>query len=145
MKRKDKMLSVANIIDRIYLYNGIAWIVTGVTDLFSEIKVFGILTPFSLLCSVVLIITAICAQKERQDELFVRNITKAQAGAHQYMHGTFLVLIMAWMGLTRVPETFPIQMRDAIVPSFFLFIGVDNLIVGWLFRKYERDEEECIF
>ena len=86
------------------------------------------------------------AKKEEQDELSIKNYDKARSHAMTYMHIVCFVIIIALQLIgTFLSDDLSIDVKGLLVPCFFLGIGIEYIITGLLFRKYERDGEECIY
>lgn len=145
MKEK-KILSVTEQMNLFCFYSGIAWLIGGIAMFFD-----GIISTII----VILAMLAICAthlivmkcKKERQDELSVKNYHQARSNVLSIMHIIYMVTLIALQIITTIPanEAMSISIKDMLIPAFFLSLGIEYIIVGILFRKYERDGEECIY
>lgn len=143
--KENKSLSVLNQMNMLYLYSGFAWIVGGVCMLFEGILP-TILEIFAMLVIIITHIFVMKAKKEEQDELSIKNYDKARSHAMTYMHIACFVIIIALQLIgTFLSDDLSIDVKGLLVPCFFLGIGIEYIITGLLFRKYERDGEECIY
>lgn len=143
--KENKSLSVLNQMNMLYLYSGFAWIVGGICMLFEGILP-TILEIFAMLVIIITHIFVMKAKKEEQDELSIKNYDKARSHAMTYMHIVCFVIIIALQLIgTFLSDALSIDVKGLLVPCFFLGIGIEYIITGLLFRKYERDGEECIY
>ena len=143
--KDTKSLSVLNQMNMLYLYSGFAWIVGGICMLFEGILP-TILEIFAMLVIIITHIFVMKAKKEEQDELSIKNYDKARSHAMTYMHIVCFVIIIALQLIgTFLTDNLGIDVKGLLVPCFFLGIGIEYIITGLLFRKYERDGEECIY
>lgn len=143
--KENKSLSVLNQMNMLYLYSGFAWIVGGICMLFKGILP-TILEIFAMLVIIITHIFVMKAKKEEQDELSIKNYDKARSHAMTYMHIVCFVIIIALQLIdTFLSDDLSIDVKGLLVPCFFLGIGIEYIITGLLFRKYERDGEECIY
>jgi len=144
--KETKSLSVINQMNMLYLYSGFAWIAGGICMFFD-----GILpTILEIIAMLVIIVTHIFvmkAKKEAQDELSIKNYDKARSHAMTYMHIVCFLIIIALqvVGTFLSDSAMSIDVKGLLIPCFFLGIGIEYIITGLLFRKYERDGEECIY
>ena len=126
----------------VYIGNGSAWLAYGVLSLFDNI-VCEILASIFLLLGIVSTLMGM-SSKEKDDEMSKYNMMKAKATAMDLLKIIIcLVLVFdALLGVlyifsTTVKETISIGLRT-VIP---MIIGITEIMVGWLFIKYERDGE----
>lgn len=145
MKTK-KELSVTEQMDLLYLYSGIAWIIGGIFMFFDGI-LFTIIEIIAMLTLVISHIFVMRAKKENQDELSEKNYHKARSHALTYMHVIYAVIIIALqlIGLFNRDASLTIDVKELLIPLFFISLGIEYIMIGFLFRKYERDGDECIY
>lgn len=145
--KENKTLSVISQMNMLYLYSGAAWILGGIFMLFDEAILFTVLECIAMLVIVVTHIFVMRAKKESQDELSIRNYDKARSHALTYTHIVAFLIIIALqiVGTFFSDDTFNIDVKGLLVPCFFIGIGIEYIITGILFRKYERDGDECIY
>jgi len=141
-----KMLSVTDQMDLYFLYSGIAWIILGISIFFDHL-IFTIVEAFCLSILIFTHIFVIKAKKENQDELSIKNYHKARSHVLTYMHLVYFafILIAIISNLLRHEAIMKINITHVLLPLFFVSLGIEYFLVGILFRKYEREGEECIF
>lgn len=145
MKTK-KELSVTEQMDLLYLYSGISWIIGGIFMFFDGI-IFTIIEIIAMLTLVISHIFVMRAKKENQDELSEKNYHEARSHALTYMHVIYAVIIIALqlIGLFNRDASLTIDVKELLIPLFFISLGIEYIMIGILFRKYERDGDECIY
>lgn len=145
--KESKSMSVITQMNMLYLYSGIAWIFGGIFMLFNDNILCTILECIAMLVIVVSHIFVMRAKKEAQDELSIRNYDKARSHAVTYMHVVVFLIIIALqiIGTFFNDNSLSIDVKGLLIPSFFIGIGIEYIITGMLFRKYERDGDECIY
>jgi len=145
--KENKSLSVINQMNMLYLYSGFAWILGGIFMLFNDSIICTILECVAMLVIIVSHIFVMRAKKESQDELSIRNYHKARSHAMTYMHIVVFLIVIALQifGTFFSNNSLSIDVKGLLIPSFFIGIGIEYIITGILFRKYERDGDECIY
>lgn len=145
--KENKPLSVISQMNMLYLYSGAAWILGGIFMLLNDSILFTILECIAMLVIVVSHIFVMRAKKESQDELSIRNYDKARSHALTYMHIVVFLMVIALqiIGTFFYDNPISIDVKGLLIPCFFIGIGIEYIITGILFRKYERDGDECIY
>ena len=126
----------------LYIGNGIAWLMFGVLSIFDNV-VCEIIATICLLCGITSIILGM-SSKEKDDEMSKHNMMKAKATAMDFLKIIicFVLVFNALQGLVHsffptVKETISIVIRT-VIP---MILGIAEIMIGWLFIKYERDGE----
>jgi len=145
MKEK-KILSVTDQMNLFCFYSGIAWLIGGIVLFFDGI-IFTIIEILAMLAICITHIVVMKAKKEQQDELSIKNYHTARSHALSIMHVIYMVILIVLQVITTIPanSAISIEIKDMLIPAFFISLGIEYIIVGFLFRKYERDGEECIY
>ena len=143
---KKKILSVTDQMNLFCFYSGIAWLIGGIVLFFDGI-IFTIIEILAMLAICITHIVVMKAKKEKQDELSIKNYHIARSHALSIMHVIYMVILIALQIITTIPAnaTLSLEIKDMLIPAFFISLGIEYIIVGFLFRKYERDGEECIY
>lgn len=147
MKKNTKeKLSVEQQINLLYAYNGIAWILGGIFQLFEGI-IFYILIIIAMLISIFLLWKVIRSESEIEDEMSTKNLMQAKATTLTYMETVLGIITLTLIVVKKIPffSNMNIYVQDLIVPVFFIYLGIQDLCIGILFHKYEREEDECLF
>lgn len=134
---KDKVMSVKKQIKYLKTLNGIAWVVTGIFELFDNIPCI-ILTIISLSCSTFLLLKVQLSEKENQDEMASRNLSDAKAMTLMQMHIIFCVASVFLIVFVKFPIAHQIDWSRFIVPAFFIILGIEDLLTGMYFKKLEE-------
>lgn len=142
----SKTLSIGKQIDLLYLYIGITWLLIGSFGLFDGI-IFNLLKIFALLGCIVFLIILSRSKKEMDDEMSIRNLEKAKAKAQTNMRIITCCLICIIRIIDFIPAIpkISVDLQTVIVPIFFIYLGIEGIIIGLLFRRNERNEDECTF
>ncbi len=145
MKEK-KSLSVVEQMNMFYLYSGIAWIVSGIFGIFDG-TIFTLIECIAFLTLIITYILTMHAKKENQDELSIKNYHKARSHALTYMHIIYmsLICILQLANMFFQTKSMTIEINKLLIPLFFISLGIEYIMIGLLFRKYEKDGEECIY
>lgn len=134
---KNNVMSVKNQIKYLKTLNGIAWVATGIFELFDNIP-FLILTIISLSCSAFLMLKVQLSEKENEDEMASRNLSDARALTLMQMHIIFSGASIVLMIFVNFPIAHQIDWSRFIVPAFFIILGVEDLLTGMHFKKLEE-------
>ncbi len=134
---KDKVMSVKTQIKYLKTLNGIAWIITGISELFDNIPCI-ILTIVSLLCSIFLFLKVQLSEKEISDEMASRNLADARAMTLMQMHIGFCVASVFLIFFVEFPIAHQIDWSRFIVPAIFIILGIEDLLTGLYFKKLEE-------
>ena len=147
MKTKKKsVLSISTQMDYIYLSSGIGWTLTGVFALFDSM-IFDTLQIIALLCSIFFTHKATFSEKEINDEMSIKNLAFAKASTIDFMRliiSCILLIVTVLLMFPIVPKI-TINISSLIVPMCFIYLGIENTLIGIFFRRNERNEEECTF
>ena len=133
----DKTMSVTNQIKYMKTFNGVAWIFTGIFDIFDNIPCL-ILTIISLSCSIFLILKVQLSEKENEDEMASRNLSEARAKTLVRMHAILCIAATFLVIFVKFPIAHKIDWSQFIVPAFFIIIGIEDLLTGIYFKKLEE-------
>lgn len=139
-------ISVRKQMDLIYLYNGITWLFSGIFGLFDTI-IFEFLQILALLCCLILIVISFYFKKEMQDEMSIKNLAYAKATTLTNMHIVAGCIICFILILYNIPviTNISLDVKNLLIPLFFIFLGIENIMIGILFRRNERKDEECTY
>ena len=126
----------------LYIGNGIAWLMFGAFSIFDNV-ICEIIASACLLFGMTSIVLGM-SSKEKDDEMSKHNLIKAKATAMDLLKIIIcLVLVInAVLGMLHiffptVKESISISLRP-VIP---MILGVTEIMIGWLFIKYERDGE----
>jgi hypothetical protein len=135
---KKNVMSIGKQMKYLKTFNGIAWIGTGIFEIFDNIPC-EILTITCLLCSAFLLVRVQTATKEIEDEMAERNLIGARALTQMQMHILFCVTAVVLMFLSKISLPFPIDWKQVIIPVFFIVIGIEDLLIGIHFKQLEEE------
>jgi hypothetical protein len=135
---EKNVMSIGKQIKYLKTFNGIAWIGTGIFEIFDNIPC-EILTIICLLCSVFLLVRVQTATKEAEDEMAERNLIGARALTQMQMHILFCIAAVLLMFLVKMPLPFSINWKQAIIPVFFIIMGIEDLLIGIHFKRLEEE------
>lgn len=121
---------------------GLLWLVVGITHMFNTF-VFNIIHLASLLCALLLLVVFVKAgldsKLEAYDEMSDYHLMKAKATTHDVLHYVFclgaIIFSLAWSFL-KMPN---IPWHRIVPGSFFLLMGLRDLITGITFRRLEAE------
>lgn len=107
---------------------------------------FTILECLAMFAVIISLFYVMSATKENQDELSIRNYDKARSHTLTFMHIIIfvIIIILKIYGVLFNNSTLAADVKSLIVPYFFIVIGIEYIITN-IFRKYERDGDECIY
>lgn len=134
---KGEIMSVGKQIMYMKTLNGIAWICTGIFELFDNVPC-NILTIISLACSVFLLLKVRFSEKENEDEMADRNMMGARSITLMQMHIIFVVAVVFLEIFLKFPVSQRINWSELIVPGFFITLGIEDLLVGIHFKEFEE-------
>lgn len=134
--KEEKVMSIGKQIKYLKTFNGVAWIGTGIFEIFDNIPC-EILTIICLLCSVFLLIRVQTSTKEAEDEMAERNLLGARALTQMQMHMLFCAIAVILMVLTKLPLSF--DWKQIILPVFFIIMGIEDLLIGIHFKQLEEE------
>ena len=132
-----KPMSCAEQIRLLKVVSGIAWIVVGIFGCF-ENTICLIIQILALLLCAINIIRVSAAKKENSDEMAEENLCKAKAKTLDIMHGVFCVIAIAAIFILG-RNTITLDWAKVIPATFFIVLGIEELIVGVVFRKLEDE------
>ena len=126
--------------DRVKLENtflGLIWLITGLLGFWDSLISLAMKVVTMIACSYTLF-KVMKAQKENADEMAEQNINRAKAFASDYTQITYCVLaIVAMLFLHDVELSVDL---GKIIPNItFICMGINHLVVGLAFRKFEEE------
>lgn len=138
MNRQNKIMSISKQSELIELISGALWIAVGVLELFDG-TVINILTLTSLLAIMAIIMKVRMADKENDDEMSLYDRANAKAKAFDTMRLIFCLAAIVFLVIFHLPsfETAQFSVTRIIVPVAFFFLGINNFLVGYYFKKME--------
>ena len=126
--------------DRVKLektFLGLIWLISGILGFFDGILslVMQIAASFTCIYALLKISTA---KKEKADEMAEQNMNRAKALALDYMQIVYCCLaIIAIIFLRNVELSIGL---NKIIPNItFIAMGINQLLVGFAFRKFEEE------
>ena len=134
-----KQLSFFDYIKLEKTWHGFVWLVSGSLGFLGGF-IYLISTLTALILCILILMRTLMAKKESPDEMAERNINRAKARAMDYMQLACLVLVLVGVA---VFSLFDIHLN--ITPSMlllnatFILMGMNDLLVGILFKKYEDE------
>ena len=122
-------------LEKIFL--GIIWLISGILGFFDGILSLVMQIAASITCIYALIKISI-SKKENADEMAEQNMNRAKALALDYMQIVYCCLaIIAIIFLRNVELSIGL---NKIIPNItFIAMGINQLIVGFAFRKFEEE------
>ncbi len=135
---KKNILSIGNQIKYLKTLNGIAWILTGIFDIFNN-PYCTIATIVCIVCSIFLMGKVHFSTKEQEDEMAIKNLKDAIASTHTIMDILFCITIIAMRIITIFSFSQNINWKNLIVPAFFIILGIENLLIGLKFNQLEKE------
>lgn len=132
---KKNILSIGNQIKYLKTLNGIAWILTGIFDIFHN----PYCSIICVVCSIFLMGKVHFSTKEQEDEMAIKNLKDAIASTHTIMDILFCIAIIAIRIITIFSFSQNINWKDLIVPAFFIILGIENLLIGLKFNLLEKE------
>lgn len=126
--------------DRVKLektFLGLIWLISGILGFFDSIISLVMQAAASITCIYALIKIS-TAKKENADEMAEQNMNRAKALALDYMQIVYCgVAIIAIIFLRNVELSIGL---NKIIPNItFIAMGINQLIVGFAFRKFEEE------
>lgn len=135
---KKNILSIGNQIKYLKTLNGIAWILTGIFDMFNN-TYCTIATIVCIVCSVFLVGKVHFSTKEQEDEMAIENLKDAIVSTHMIMNILFCTAIIVVRVITIFSFSQNINWENLIVPAFFIILGIENLLIGLKFNQLEKE------
>lgn len=122
-------------LEKIFL--GIIWLISGILGFFDGILSLVMQIAASITCIYALIKISI-SKKENADEMAEQNMNRAKALALDYMQIVYCCLaIIAFIFLRNVELSIGL---NKIIPNItFITMGINQLFVGFAFRKFEEE------
>ena len=122
-------------LEKIFL--GIIWLISGIFGFFDGILSLVMQIAASITCIYALIKISI-SKKENADEMAEQNMNRAKALALDYMQIVYCCLaIIAIIFLRNVELSIGL---NKIIPNItFIAMGINQLFVGFAFRKFEEE------
>ena len=118
-------------------FAGLCWIGAGVSGYFDSVFT-DVLQIIFLARVVIALIVLVKAKREIYDEMFLENYQHAQAKTEDVMHGVFCIATVLTPFLKLVPSSASWDWPLIMAWTFFVILGIQNLITGILFWKYEE-------
>ena len=122
-------------LEKIFL--GIIWLISGIFGFFDGILSLVMQIAASITCIYALLKIS-TTKKEKADEMAEQNMNRAKALALDYMQIVYCCLaIVAIIFLRNVELSIGL---NKIIPNItFVAMGINQLIVGFAFRKFEEE------
>ena len=126
--------------DRVKLektFLGLIWLITGLLGFWDSLISLAMKVVTMIACSYTLL-KVIRSKKENEDEMAEQNINRAKAFTSDYTQITCCVLaIVAMLFLNGVELSVDL---GKIIPNItFICMGINHLVVGFAFRKFEEE------
>ena len=118
------------------ILNGIAWIGAGIFDIPDNPVCFNISMVF-VAFAVFLLLRVGLSSTESEDEMSVRNLTKARELTMIWTQTIFLVIWVAAGFVQAMPQH--IEWGRLFAPTFLILAGLEDLLVGFHFRRLEKE------
>lgn len=134
--KKKSALSIGSQIFLGKVLVGIFWLLAGVAGLFGNVP-GHILQIIFLLGVAVLWTRLLRAKKEEGDEMADSNYMRAKATAGDWMHIVFCAATIAVPLMGFIPGSEHWNWPRVMAWSFFMLIGIQDLITGIVFKKLE--------
>lgn len=132
---KKNILSIGNQIKYLKTLNGIAWILTGIFDIFNN----PYCSIICVVCSIFLMGKVHFSTKEQEDEMAIENLKDAIVLTHRIMNILFCIAIVILMIILKLHISLNINLQDLIFPAFFIILGIENLLTGISFNLLEKE------
>lgn len=116
---------------------GICWIIAGVAGYLGGL-VGDILQVIFLLGAIIPMILLRRSKKEESDEMADENFIRAKALAGDLMHIVLCLATVAVPLMGLIPGSENWNWPRVMAWSFFILIGIQNLITGFAFKKLEE-------
>lgn len=137
-KNKTSQLTVTNQMNLLYLITGASWILAGIFSLFDNLPC-TILKCIALICSIISLVKVVVSEKEMLDEMAEQNLNAAKARTLTYMR-IILCLAFIILKLLSINDMFDqIEWGAILLPSFFIYLGIENLLTGTFFKFFEEE------
>ena len=120
------------------IFAGCSWLGSGVFGMFDNLLCHG-LHMLSLSSAIVVMVMLMRADLEEDDEMSEYNYTKANAKTTRYMHIVFCVCSVLSAIVFGLLKDADIPWHRVIPETFFLLMGIQNIITGIIFRKLEAE------
>ena len=118
------------------ILNGIAWIGAGIFDIPDNPVCFNISMVF-VAFAVFLLLRVGLSSTESEDEISVRNLTKARELTMIWTQTIFLVIWVAAGFVQAMP--LHVEWGRLFAPTFLILAGLEDLLVGFHFRRLEKE------
>lgn len=119
---------------------GILWVGAGITGMFKSIS-FQILHMIFLIVVVLMALRLMKAKCEKEDEMAKHNLIVAKAKTRDIMHIVFCaasIFTALGFGLLQIADI-EISFPRIVARSFFILMGIQDIITGIIFRKLEAE------
>lgn len=118
------------------ILNGIAWIGAGIFEIPDNPVCFNISMVF-VAFAVFLLLRVGLSSTESEDEMSVRNLTKARELTMIWTQTIFLVIWVAAGFVQAMP--LHVEWGRLFAPTFLILAGLEDLLVGFHFRRLEKE------
>lgn len=132
-----KVLSIGSQIFLGKVVVGICWIIAGISGYLGGL-LGDILQIIFLLGAIIPMILLQRSKKEESDEMADENFTRAKAQAGDLMHIVLCLATVAVPLMGFIPGSVDWNWPRVMAWSFFILIGIQNLITGFAFKKLEE-------
>lgn len=126
-----------------HLVNGVGWLMYGVLSIFDN-SICSLIASVFLLGCIILNITVPFSSNENDDEMSKHNMMKAKATTMDLLKIIICIILLIITIIGLVHEFFP-SVNDNIHISLGmivpLMLGITEIMIGFLFVKYEKDGE----
>ena len=135
---EKKQLSYRKQIMNFYVFNGISWIVAGISNCFSG-KVFSIISIIALLIGTFFTMSIFVKNRQAPDEMARSNMNEAITKAYfiGYLIALLFYLIFGKVILGIIG--LDVNLNKYLVEGLLAFIGFLNVIIGITFKKLEEE------
>jgi len=138
MKIQENVLSIGKQIFLGKTIVGASWILAGVFgyiggllgDIFQAVFLLGAILPMLKLWR---------SKKEESDEMADDNYIQAKAKAGDLMHIVLCLATIAVPLISLIPDSESWNWPRVMAWSFFILIGIQNLITGFVFKRLEEE------
>lgn len=137
MKNQEKVLRYSDRVKAEKLLLGFIWLISGVLFCFDNIVSLVMQVVACITCIYTLIRVSF-SKKEEADEMAEQNMNRAKASALDWMQIVYYCLAIAAILFLRNVEL-SVCLNEIIPAVMFIGLGINQLIVGFTFRKFEEE------
>ncbi len=145
MCHEKRELSVIRQVDFQYILIGLCFVVSGVAGLCGTLP-GTIVNAIAAVCAIVCLIRVAFCEKQADDEMCLEHLRRARATTLLWSQ-LLLSIAFAALLLLHIVAQVQFQIEETVVfCDIFLFIlGIQHLVTGVLFHKYEKEGDGCRF